>query len=134
MQITRLILSSCLLAALAGCGPALIAGGAAVGAGTVMMAQGEVYSEFARPMDDVWKASLAVLKDLDLQIWDKDKRPSRGLIKARRLDGSPITIRLSPETRRTTKVAIRVGTFGDEDTSKLILDEIAGRLHKQNMN
>jgi hypothetical protein len=134
MQITRLILSSCLLAALAGCGPALIAGGAAVGAGTVMMAQGEVYSEFARPMDDVWKASLAVLKDLDLQIWDKDKRPSRGLIKARRLDGSPITIRLSPETRRTTKVAIRVGTFGDEDTSKLILDEIAGRLHKQSMN
>jgi len=125
----RLLTVVCVIGLLfTGCAAALIAGGAAAGAGTVLYVGGDLESSFERSYDDVWQASLDGVKSLGLRPTKRDKQPKRGLIKTRRLDDKLVTIKVIPQTKNTTKVSIRVGTFGDKESSKEILEAIQSRL------
>ncbi len=112
----------------AGCAAVLLAGGAAAGAGTVLYVRGALEATYDQPYDVVWQASLDGIKSLGLRPTKRDKGPAKGVIKTRRLDDKPVTIIVSPLTQKTTKVSIRVGTFGDEVSSTEILEAIEAKL------
>jgi len=111
-----------------GCAAALLAGGVAAGAGTVLYVKGDLQTTIERPYDDVWDASLEGIRALGLRPSRRDKGAEKGVIKTRRLDGKSVTILVYPQTRRTTKLSIRVGTFGDEESSLEILKAIEAKL------
>lgn len=113
---------------LTGCAAALVAGGVAAGAGTVLYVQGAMEATYDRSFDDVWQASQDGIKSLGLRPTKRDKSPTKGILKTRRLDDKPVTIVVRPLTEKTTKLTIRVGTFGDEVTSREILEAIDSQL------
>jgi Protein of unknown function (DUF3568) len=114
---------------LQGCG-ALAAGGAgaAAGAGTVAYVRGEAQSTYPASFDRTWNATLGALQETKLQVKDMEREGSQGTIKAMQGDDKTVTVSLEPAGPGTTSVKIRVGTFGDEETSKAIHRQIASRL------
>lgn len=113
---------------ISGCAPALIAGGAVAGAGTALYVRGEMNTTIDSPYDNVWRATLDGLNDLGMRPTIRDKQANKATIQTRRLDGKTVRIKITPYTKRTTNVSVRVGTFGDEASSKEIMDAIIAQL------
>lgn len=111
-----------------GCAAALLAGGVAAGAGTVFYVKGDLEITLDHPYEAVWQASLDGIKSLGLRASKREKGTEKGVIKTRRLDGKTVTILVFPLTQKTTKLSIRVGTFGDEESSREILKAIQAQL------
>jgi hypothetical protein len=114
---------------LQGCVPLLAAGaGAAAAAGTVAYVEGDLDTTYAASFNRTWDASMGAVKDAALQVTDMQKDGVQGTIKARRGDGTPVSVALKQAGPNTTQVSIRVGTFGDEAASRAINSRIASRL------
>jgi len=58
----------------------------------------------------------AVSSDLDAEVTGRTARDKN------------VTVKIKAQTDKTSEVSIRVGTFGDEDLSRLILDKIRAKL------
>ena len=111
---------------LSGCA-ALIIGGAA-GAGTYAYVRGEMKSTESAALDRVWSATRAAMKDLQFTVTTEQKDSLQGHLVARTASDKKIDIQLEKISDTSTEVRIRVGTFGDEDLSHLILEKIKKRL------
>jgi len=91
--------------------------------------KGEAKKIYDAPIDQVYKAALIAVKDdLGLIVYESHLEGLDGEIKARRLDDKKVKIDLDVLTEKTTKVKIRVGTWGDEEYSGLIFSKIDQRL------
>lgn len=110
-----------------GCVAALV-GGAALGAGTVVYLRGELRSPEAVSMQKAWTASHAALKELGYAVTDEQQDALKAKITARGAGDKRVEIRLTNKGQNVTEIAIRVGTFGDEDLSRRILEKIRGHL------
>lgn len=142
-----------LLIALGNSGCMLVAAGVAGGAGYAYY-KGNVTQTFdAIPMT-VWRATVDALSDLGMEVTshvhelssfrDPDQgnvvagqpAPSEGTIKSVTATGKKVSIRIKaiepeiPVDSRRTKVSVRVATFGDEEVSQRILNQIAVRLNQ----
>jgi hypothetical protein len=106
---------------------ALLLGGAVV-AGTVAFVQGSLESHLAASVPQAADAVHRTIYSMKLTPMGRtgDNRDMTFL--ARDVEGQKIKIRLVPEGRKVTKVAIRVGNFGDETLSRAILAEIDRQL------
>jgi hypothetical protein len=120
-----LVVFGCLVT---GCGAVLVAGAVGGAAGGVLYAKGDLEALADNSYNEVWEASQAGLKDLGLGISTAKELPQKAVIEARRLDGKEITITIRPQTKERTKLSIRVGTFGDEASSREIYDAIKAHL------
>ncbi|MBI3417471.1 MAG: DUF3568 family protein [Verrucomicrobia bacterium] len=107
-----------------GCAAVLIGGGVAAGVGTVAYVRGELKTTESVPLARAWSASLAAVKDLQFLVLEKQKDGLNGRITARGADDKKIQIALKMLNEKTTEIRIRVGTFGDETQSRLILDRL----------
>ena len=105
-----------------GCTAALVAGGAAAGIGTYKQIKGELQSTEKVSLDRAYQATEKAVKDLELTITSKQKDAFDGEVIARRATGKKVTIKLKRQSVSVTEIKIRVGTFGDEQISKDILD------------
>lgn len=110
---------------LAGCGAAVIAGGAA---GSVFYVKGDLEATLENPYENVWDAAHKGLDDLGLTVTKEGKGSEEAEIETKRLDGKKIKIRIKPLTKNTSKINIRIGTFGDEAGSKQIFEAIKSHL------
>ena len=108
-----------------GCIPLLV--GAAAGAG-VAYVKGTLEANFERPIKTVHKASLAALKSLKIEIKEENFSQHSSRIRAEYPDGTKVSVDGDALTEHTAKIAIRVGVFGDQTKSEMILDEIKKRL------
>jgi hypothetical protein len=108
----------------------LLAAGAGAGAGvaTVAYVKGELKTTYAASLDRAWDATLSALKDLQINVRSSKKDATEGNIEASKADGTKVKIALEPAGPDTTSVRIRVGTFGDEEASKVINRKIASSL------
>jgi hypothetical protein len=108
----------------------LLAVGAGVGAGvaTVAYIKGELKITYAASLNPTWDAALSALKELQINVHDSKKDATKGDIAATKADGTKVAITLEPAGPDTTTVKIRVGTFGDEDASRVIHRKIASNL------
>jgi hypothetical protein len=118
----------CMSFMLQGC--LLLAAGAGAGAGVATMAyvKGELKTTYAASLNRTWDATLSALKDLQINVRSSKKDATEGDIEATKSDGTKVKIVLEPAGPDTISVRIRVGTFGDEEASRVINRQIASKL------
>ena len=110
-----------------GCALFLIGAGVAIGVGTAKYVGGELQSADEVTMDRAWKASLQAMQELEFRVTKQQKDALAGEIVARRADDTRILIRFKKQSDTVTEMRIRVGTFGDEQLSRLIYEKIKSR-------
>ncbi len=102
--------------------------GAAAGVGTYAYVSGELKTTLDAPLDRTWAATQAAMKDLNYPITSEQKDALEARLIARTAADKKVTVKLVKVTNNTTEVRVRVGTFGDESLSQLILEKIKARL------
>ncbi len=117
-----LMLQGCLLLA--------VGAGAGAGVATIAYVKGELRTTYAASLDRAWEATLSALKDLQIPVRSSNKDATKGDIEATKADGTKVNVTLEPGGPDTTTVKIRVGTFGDEEASRMINRKIASKLGK----
>src|SRR5262249_48905290 len=109
-------LSSCL---------AVAAGAGAAGAVYVM---GSLDSTVPGTPENVVDATEGALKDTDIQVLSKDATGIDGDVVARTALDTKIHVTVKKQDEKTSKISIRVGTFGDRELSQQIYDKIKAKL------
>jgi hypothetical protein len=128
MKLLITVLMASLLAFVSGC--ALFVVGAAAGAGAAGYAyvDGEIKITESASLDRTWNATLAAMKDLEFPVTSQAKDALEANLTARNASNTSISINLKNLSSTSTEIRIRVGTFGDESMSRLILNKINSRL------
>lgn len=119
------LLAAAPLAGLSGC--LAVAAGAA-GAGTVAYIRGELDAPISRSLDDVDRAANRAADQLHFAKINEGSDALSRVITLRTAEDKKIEVRLSRTTDTLTRVRIRVGVFGDEALSRLLLDKIQANL------
>ena len=104
---------------------------AAVGvgaAGTIAYIRGDLEAVESERLDVVYEATLRAVEELELNVTKKLKDALSATIVARDAQDKKITIKLKAAAEETTKLSIRVGTFGSETKSRLIYQHIRDNL------
>lgn len=109
-----------------GCAALLIGGGA--GAGTVAYLKGELKSTEEASIDKTWQAAQETMNDLEFVITSKEKDTFSAKLIAYRANDKKVEMYLQKASERTTEVKIRVGVFGDESLSRIILESLKKHL------
>jgi hypothetical protein len=111
-------------ALMSGCGALLVgaaAGGAAAGA---LYYQGELKADLEATPPQVIAATERAFRDL---IWAKESANASqadGLATARTATGRAVKVTVVMKTPQVSSIGIRIGTFGDENLSRLLFDRI----------
>jgi hypothetical protein len=101
------------------------AGGAAAGA---LYYQGELKSDVDGTPQEVIAATEKAFRDL---IWSKETAAASatdGMATARTATGKEVTVTVETKTPQVSTVGIRIGTFGDENLSRLLHERIVSFL------
>ncbi|MFO7569519.1 MAG: DUF3568 family protein [Smithellaceae bacterium] len=112
-----------------GCATALVAGGAAVGAGagTYIYVNGELRTAYAVPFDQVWKATEKTIADMRGTEVQPAREIAKGKISAR-INDEKVSFDIVYKAKSMTSVGVRVGLFGNQRSSQLIHDKIMENL------
>jgi hypothetical protein len=117
---------------LANAGCLLVAAGAAGGAAVgYAYCKGKVSATYNAGLGDTMAASCKAMEELGLPILKKSVDAQSGCIASRTGDGDKVRIYVDTEAARlpalgpTTRVCVRVATFGDHPLSCQILDQIS---------
>jgi len=100
-----------------GCAVALVGAGAA---GTVAYLKGDLESVEPHSVERVFIASKEALKALNIHLWEESRDTLTARLVARDAQDDKITVKIDHMTHRTTKLRIRVSTFGNEIKSQNI--------------
>ena len=113
-------------------GCAALVTGAVVVAGTYTYKDGELSRLYQAPFDTTNQACTATLQKLKIAITEEASDGINATIKAKRSDGTPVTVKTEMVEPRITKVSVRSGMVGiwDKNVSELIHASIAQRLQK----
>ena len=116
----------CLILAASGCVPLII--GAAAGAGGVAYVKGGLEKNFDKPVDDIHRAGVRALKKLKMTIKDDVITQHNAKVKAVDSTGKKVELDIEALTEKAAKLRIRVGIFGDQESSQVILNAIQRQL------
>jgi len=125
----RLILAALIVTSslqLTGCFALFV--GAAAGAGGIIWAKGKLQQDLNASLDRAHSAATASLKKLELPVIVDRKDKLSGKLESEYADGKHVWIDLDYVTKTMTKIEVRVGTLGDEQRSREILNEVMRRL------
>ena len=130
MKLSVRMLAPCAAVALATALPGCFAAtaGALAAVGTYAYSRGELRTTIDAPLDAVYAATFTALEQLRLPVMDEAKDAFNARVKARQIEGGDVQIDLSRESDQVTRVGVRVGTFGDEAKSRVILQRIRDAL------
>jgi len=109
-----------------GCVAAAVGLGAA---GTVAYIRGDLESTETKNIEIVYSAALLAAEQLELRIISKSKDALSATIIAYDAEEKRIQIKLSAPSEYSTKIAIRVGTFGSETKSHRIYQRIYNNMN-----
>jgi hypothetical protein len=107
---------------LTGCGALLLVGGA--GTSAIAFATGELRSTEETSMAELDAATRQALEALGYGAIEAEREEERVRWRARTAGGDPVDIRLRARGADRTEVRIRIGVFGDEARSRLVLEQI----------
>ena len=131
MKTTSWLASFCLLCLLlltAGCVAVAVGAAAAAGAAGYAYVSGELKSTESASLERAWSATTAAMQELEFPVTSKSKDALGAELTARNASDKKIAITLKKRSDNATEIRIRVGTFGDESLSRLILEKIKKRL------
>ena len=105
------------------------AGVAAIGAGSgaYFYINGEGTTDYHYPFDRVWTACEKTVADMHGSDVEKSKGISKGTITTT-INNEKVQFAVTYKDKKVTTVAIRVGTIGNELSSKLLNDKIYDNL------
>ena len=109
-----------------------VGGAAAAGVGGYAYVNGESKSTLSASLDKSWEAAQGAMQDLEFPVINRQKDVLEAELTARNASDKKIAIKLKKLSETATEVRIRVGTFGDEPLSRLILEKINKRLGEEN--
>lgn len=109
-----------------GCAAFLVFFGAT--AGTVAYIKGELKSIEEATFDRTWDAAQKAIRDLEFAVTNKQKEAISANLIVRGADNKKIAINIQKISDELTEVRIRVGVFGNESLSMMVLN-----LLKQNL-
>ena len=124
-QLCLMVLACLVLIVTSGCVIAAVGAGAA---GTVAYIRGDLESVEAESLDKVYSASVQAVEQLELAMVSKQKDALSAEIIARDAQDKKIRIKLAATAEGTTKLSIRIGTFGSETKSRMIYEKIKENL------
>ncbi len=124
-QLGRLLLCLMMLFCLGGCATAIVAGGAAVGAGagTYLYVNGVMKTDYAASFEQVWKATEKTIADLRGIEVRPDRELARGTVSAL-INDEKVSFDITYKDKNLTTVGVRVGLFGNERSSQMLHDKI----------
>lgn len=125
MLLKRILLVSVLAGLLLagnGCAPSFVSSDAGVYSTT------KLYAVTKSDITSVYKATLATLEKLEIEVITKAKDVFYAKVVARGADGKSITVRIKPGVGDLTDFSIKVGAFGDEHRSRMIYEQIQKNL------
>lgn len=114
-----------------GCGAPVIitsAGLTAAQVGASEFADGDLESAHAATFNDVFSAAVAAVEDLGYLKIHSSFGERVGTIRAYEIGGTRLEVLIEKRTEVITTMAIRVGVFGDQSLSRLVLANIQARL------
>lgn len=112
---------------MSGCAAVVLGGAAAAGYGTAKYLTGELQITEGISLNRAWGAAKLTMKDMEFTIIEKDKDAIRAKVIALGVGGKKIRIHMERKSDNVTLVKIRVGTFGNERDSQLILEKMRNR-------
>jgi hypothetical protein len=118
----RLALGALTVALLGGCPALLLVGGA--GTSAIAFATGELRTTEKTPIEALDAACASAVDVLGYDEVTTDRDEDRIRWRARTAAGDPVDIRLFAEDAERTELRIRIGVFGDEAKSRLVLEQI----------
>ena len=124
---TKIFLLGLVTAALAldsGCAVVLVGAAAGAGAGTVVYIRGELSSNEAVTFDKALPAAQAGLKDMGFTVTETKKDAGEVKLTARGAGDKKIQVTLVKVSDTVTEIRIRVGTWGDENVSRQVIEKI----------
>jgi len=108
--------------------PGCLAVAVAAGAAGVAYVDGDLEAELDATPQRVIQASEAALKDMNVPIKSKEATAIDGKLVGRTALEKKVEITVQRETETTSKISIRIDTFGDESLSRQILERIKSKL------
>lgn len=123
--LSTLVASSILLT---GCAGAMLAGGAAAGAGTYAYVNGELKSTEKYPIDSVYDAAVDTVDDMDLNVVESSEDALTARIHAKGTNDKDVYFNMESIAENKTELRIRVNVFGDERMTERIYDEFEENL------
>jgi len=105
-----------------GCGALLLVGGA--GTSAIAFATGELRSQEDHSMDTLDQACAVAVEALAYEEIETEREDDHIRWRARTAGGDPVDIQLIQKGPEKTELRIRVGIFGDETRSRLVLEQI----------
>jgi hypothetical protein len=117
-------LTLAVLAALPGC----LVGAAAAGVAAAAYVNGDLEAHLDGTPERIVQASEAALKDMAVRVVSSDASGVDGKVVGRTALDKKVEITVRRETDTTSKISIRIDTFGDEELSRQILDKIRTKL------
>ena len=122
-EIWRVTVFTGLMLAVCGCSsPTLIGTDAAVYSG------GTLYAVSGQNLDTVYAATVAALKQLEIEVTETAKDVFYAKVAGKVADGNTITIRLEPGADDVTNIRIKASRFGNEERSRVIYEKIQENL------
>lgn len=121
-RLAALAALSGVVAASSGCGALLLIGGA--GTSAIAFATGELRSREPSPLARLDAACATAVDVLSYDAVETEREANQVRWRARTAAGDPVDIRLVAKGPEATEVRIRIGVFGDEAKSRLVLEEI----------
>lgn len=107
---------------LTGCGALLLVGGA--GTSAIAFATGELQSSEPHSLDTIDQACALALDEMAYSEIDVEREADRIRWRAKTSGGDPVDVQLHAKGPQTTDLRIRIGVFGNEARSRLLLEQI----------
>jgi hypothetical protein len=117
--IHRFLLCAGLL--ITGCVPTVVGGG---DGSSVAYVAGELQADELLSIDTCWQATIQALESLELDIKEQEKDGLSAKAIAYGADDKKVTVRLRREDEDRTSLKIRVGLWGDQRFSTVVLEKI----------
>lgn len=108
--------------------PFISAGLSVAQEGTSSFRQGAIEAALRQPMATVHAAALRAVESWTLKTEVVELDEKRGIITAREAHGRLIEITCEPVSSVVTALRIKVGFWGDQPVSRLMLDEVRSEL------
>jgi len=120
---SKLVVFAGLMLILCGCSKPTI-----IGADSAVYAGGKLHAVSSQDLNRVYAATLAAMKQLEIEVTEKNKDVFYALVVGKIADGRTVTIRLEPGADKGTELRIKTSSFGNEERSRVIYKKIQENL------
>ncbi|MHC4111446.1 MAG: DUF3568 family protein [Planctomycetota bacterium] len=120
---SKYVVLASMMLILCGCGkPTLIGTDAAV------YSRGNLYAVAGQDLNRVYAATLTAVKQLEIEVTEKNKDVFYAKVIGKIADGRTVTILMEPGADKSTELRIKTSSFGNEERSRVIYKKIQENL------